>query len=56
MVCIQNLGAEDRIRERVKLRLGNFTNLLKVCEKDFVDISYVFLLIVVGKEEPIEFS
>ena len=54
-MCIQNLEAEDGLQERVKSRLKSFTNLLRVCERDFVDISYVFLCIVIGEEDPIGF-
>ena len=56
MACIQNLEAENGILERVKSRLGSFINLLRVCERDFVGVSYIFLLIVVGEEDPIGFS
>ena len=53
---IQNLEAEDEIREKMKARLRSFTNLLRVCKRGFIGISYMFLLIVVGKDDPIEFS
>lgn len=56
MACIQNLGAEDGVREWKRSRLGSFTYLLRVCERDFAGVSYVFLLIVVGEEDPIGFS
>ena len=56
MTYIQNLGAVDEVRERMKVRLGSFINLLRVCERDFTDVCYVFLFIVVGDEDPIGFS
>ena len=55
MACIQNLGIENKVRKRVKARLGSFTNLMRGCERGFEGISYIFLLIVVGKEDPIGF-
>ena len=42
-------------RKRMKSRLRSFTNLLRVYGRDFASVSYVFLLIVVGKEDPIGF-
>ena len=48
MICNQNLGIKDGVWEKVKSRLGSFTNLLRICEKDFIGVSYVFLLIIVG--------
>ena len=55
MACIQNLRAEDGVWERMKARLGSFTNLLRIYKRGFVNIFYMFLLIIVGKEDPIEF-
>jgi hypothetical protein len=56
VACIQNLGAEDGVRERKGSTLGSFTHLLRACERDFVGVPYMFLLIVVGEEDPIGFS
>ena len=39
----------------MKVRFESFTNLLRICEKGFASVSYVFLLIIVGKEDPIGF-
>ena len=40
----------------VKSRFESFTNFLRVCEKDFVGVFYVFLFIIVEEEDPIGFS
>ena len=55
VTSIQNLGAKDGVRERVKIRLWSFTNLLKIYKRDFVGVSYIFLLIIVGEVDPIGF-
>ena len=56
MACIQNLEAKDGIQEMMKLRLRSFTNFLRVCERDFVDVSYVFLFIGFREKDSIGFS
>ena len=53
MICIQNLGIEDGIRERMKARFGSFPNLLRVCERGFVGVFmyfYVFYSLLLEKK------
>ena len=53
---IQRPEVEVRIRKKVKPRFGNYTKPFVSLWKEFVGISYVFVLFVIGEEVPIGFS